>query len=891
MGRFVTRPRNWNSPPPSLVARSEWTQCSKATRAFDMDMVSSLRGDMDTLLVFASLFSAVVTAFVIDSYHGLRGASSADPTAAVLQQLLLHMKEETQLTATASSTSSATSTSSVCINALWFSSLVLSLNSVLGAILAKQWLSEYEAVTFSTSASPRKQAALRQLKFDSLGRWRVTTIIGYLPVQLICALFLFFAGLVYLVWTLNATVAIITSVWVGISAFGFVATTLLPSFYGLCAFCSPQSWFFFCLSNWRYSLTDTWTDTYLRILSHASESRMYEARALSWVHATPELLGTVICEFRIRESSPRLDIVDRMDHAKELWNAIGPAAYWRVYTTLLEPFLSKNDHFSSFDEDEEPLFMVFCSLHLVLCQEPSIAVTPQILLTGLTQLARISLTFPTDEVGRSLTAILSHISSQEHLPLPLIDEKSITLLDSFTAELVRDASVTFFPSHRAFPYLSPLCIRLWCRTSVHIRAQEIDLHHLTALLSAMQSIVGTASSFVSPTIAHWIFALDDEFIQAIVDRDDKDVLCALQELVLSFRKAHDGGIVLAKSIVERIDVLIVNICSPEVVCATISSSKYSGTNDHFSAANIRWWAEKLGQNRTRIFRLLCDQFPLLNPQLEAPTPSQTAHVQIICEAARFWPNPWGDCFVSRALHLVVSCCSLSKSDLSLWFPHTASPEVFLADVLRCIVKSVLETSDKLDNPEDISAFAQVMRCAVKKLPEGVGDDPALFISLISCSLDLAALCISEPPDADLVAAFHNLLDTAGVFARFDAHKQAHSGTIRRWLVKLSRLAQSPLLDSPQCARALIDAARDVYGNTIEGVDDVETLAQLTHWADHCPSIGSPSSSGGRRRVRTYLGRLRGGRVSKGAEKKEKGPGGFFSRVNNMYANDMYSTIL
>ncbi|KAJ7670349.1 hypothetical protein B0H17DRAFT_948818, partial [Mycena rosella] len=214
------------------VSRSDWAECAKATRPFDMEMVGSLRGDMDTLLVFASLFSAVVTAFVLDSYSGLRGASSADnATAIIFQQLLLQMKQDIPMINTASSTSTAPPTSSICINALWFSSLVLSLNTVLGAILAKQWLSEYEQVTCSTSTFPRQQVPLRQLKFDSLGRWRVPIIIAYLPVQLICALFLFFAGLVYFVWTLNTTVAIITSIWIGGSAFFFLATTLLPSFF------------------------------------------------------------------------------------------------------------------------------------------------------------------------------------------------------------------------------------------------------------------------------------------------------------------------------------------------------------------------------------------------------------------------------------------------------------------------------------------------------------------------------------------------------------------------------------------------------------------------------------------------------------------------------------
>ncbi|KAJ7922125.1 hypothetical protein B0H13DRAFT_1603947, partial [Mycena leptocephala] len=224
-----------------------WVGCAEATRAFDKEMVGSLRGDMDTLLVFASLFSAVVTAFVIESYPGLSGTSSADSSAALIQLLLL--REQEKIATIATTSSSAASTSSIWINGLWFSSLVLSLNTVLGAVLVKQWLGEYELVTCSRSrASPREQVALRQLTFDSFGRWRVATIAEYLPVQLICALFLFFAGLVWLVWTLNAVVAIVTSSLISISTLFFLSTSLLPSFFDICALCSPQSWLCFYLS-------------------------------------------------------------------------------------------------------------------------------------------------------------------------------------------------------------------------------------------------------------------------------------------------------------------------------------------------------------------------------------------------------------------------------------------------------------------------------------------------------------------------------------------------------------------------------------------------------------------------------------------------------------------
>jgi hypothetical protein len=81
----------------------------------------------------------------------------------------------------------------------------------------------------------------------------------------------------------------------------------------------------------------------------------------------------------------------------------------------------------------------------------------------------------------------------------------------------------------------------------------------------MQSAVQSGDNSVGATITQWIWcAFDDNFAAQMVERDDKVALVAFQELLLCFRKAHDDGIGLADSIVARIDVLIVTVCSVEV---------------------------------------------------------------------------------------------------------------------------------------------------------------------------------------------------------------------------------------------------------------------------------------------------------------------------------------
>lgn len=513
-----------------------------------------------------------------------------DSSAALIQLLLLREPEITATIATTSS--SAASTSSIWINGLWFSSLVLSLNTVLGAVLVKQWLGEYELVTCSTTrASPREQVALRQLTFDSFGRWRVATIAEYLPVQLICALFLFFAGLVWLVWTLNAVVAIVTSALVGISTLFFLSTTLLPSFFDLCALCSPQSWLCFYLSrrirrifdraatSAVYSFTDTWMDICLDVLSRPSESKAYEIRGLFWVQTAlgswePSLSAVLYrCAATLpatdaarvihrfwKRSTPGCDSLTASNqflHVGKLWTAIGSDTYWQLYAHLLDLIRSNNGH-----PNQDDSIIVFCSLHLILCRRGSVGRgRPEevpLLLAGLSHLAKIlfqdGISVPHD-TELAVASVLSYIAAQEDLDLPYMDEEALSYLDSFTAECSRHGL------HPTFPALSSICFRMqWNTYTVHHRRSTCG--SLMELLSAMQLALQSQNypEGVTVAISQWVSG----FERLDIDSWDTGTLDALRELALSFRKLYDGGLALPAAVVERIDVLIVHICSPEV---------------------------------------------------------------------------------------------------------------------------------------------------------------------------------------------------------------------------------------------------------------------------------------------------------------------------------------
>ncbi|EMD31552.1 hypothetical protein CERSUDRAFT_59714, partial [Gelatoporia subvermispora B] len=88
-----------------------WNDFAKRLQKQDKETAKAWKEQIDALLVFAGLFSAILTAFNVDLYKSL----IPDDVGVVHR-------------------------SSVWINALWFTSLVLSLSSASVGIVIRQWI-------------------------------------------------------------------------------------------------------------------------------------------------------------------------------------------------------------------------------------------------------------------------------------------------------------------------------------------------------------------------------------------------------------------------------------------------------------------------------------------------------------------------------------------------------------------------------------------------------------------------------------------------------------------------------------------------------------------------------------------------------------------------------
>ncbi|KAJ2921081.1 hypothetical protein H1R20_g16014, partial [Candolleomyces eurysporus] len=250
-------------PFPKAEAKPEsdaWAVCFDLGRKYDKERCDAWRDEVDKLLLFAALFSAVVTAFTVESYKLLE-VDHEESTAVLLfsiqQQLDNLVRQNTSAPPLLPNPKAAFKAPpyAVHVNVCWFLSLMLSLSTVSIGILCLQWLREYQR---EANVAHQDAISLRYLRFNGLERWKVPSIIAGLPLLLQGALILFFAGMVIFLWNTNKPVAIVVATAVSTTVFFLLLTTILPPIqalisragwmtdvdrkYSQCPYKSPQAW-------------------------------------------------------------------------------------------------------------------------------------------------------------------------------------------------------------------------------------------------------------------------------------------------------------------------------------------------------------------------------------------------------------------------------------------------------------------------------------------------------------------------------------------------------------------------------------------------------------------------------------------------------------------------
>lgn len=290
--------------------------------------------ELTSRLFQAGLFSGVVTAFALESYHAVK-EDPAETTVLLLRTMIRQLDNMTNpqpgalidLNPRVDIPQSAR-----WINTFWFLSLALSLSTVMAGILCLQWIREYGR---NANIPHRQHLAIRYMRHEGMKKWQVFKVLSALPLLLLAALLLFFAGLIAILWDVDKGAAILASIVVGIAFLFISTTTILPSFQSLwiivfpraqasqCPYKSPQAWISYklvmslhrsirnlvsrCLGR-KEETPDmfkfrTWLDYDWLLLNHRQEAGAPEAadvgRGLGWIGTTffqHQRLAEAICQ-------------------------------------------------------------------------------------------------------------------------------------------------------------------------------------------------------------------------------------------------------------------------------------------------------------------------------------------------------------------------------------------------------------------------------------------------------------------------------------------------------------------------------------------------------------------------------------------------------------------
>ncbi|KAJ7938580.1 hypothetical protein B0H13DRAFT_1578879, partial [Mycena leptocephala] len=170
-----------------------WKLYMEQAKKSDDDMASMFNSDLDPLLIFAGLFSGILTAFLIEIRKGLQ--EDLQVTTNTLLTVLIENQHNVSNGQIPLSTPFQPTSSSRWVNGLWFTSLMFSLMSALGASLAKGWIAQFSSAGFG---SLWVDASKHSRRLRGIRRWHLKLIIQCLPILIHIAFFLFSAGLVIL---------------------------------------------------------------------------------------------------------------------------------------------------------------------------------------------------------------------------------------------------------------------------------------------------------------------------------------------------------------------------------------------------------------------------------------------------------------------------------------------------------------------------------------------------------------------------------------------------------------------------------------------------------------------------------------------------------------------
>ncbi|KAF8195023.1 hypothetical protein BJ912DRAFT_833509, partial [Pholiota molesta] len=183
--------------------------------------------ELDSLLVFAGLFAAVVSAFLIDLRFHLR----PDPQLIALNKIALILTNDT------GPMEFETPAPAVrAVGYLWYGSLVVTLIGALWGVLAKGWLGE---ILREPPNNPADRALERWRRDRAAKNWHMDSVITAVPLLTQIGLAMFLSGFVVQSFGDDDGIGLQVLVYVILGALAYAVFTFLPYFRPECPYRTP----------------------------------------------------------------------------------------------------------------------------------------------------------------------------------------------------------------------------------------------------------------------------------------------------------------------------------------------------------------------------------------------------------------------------------------------------------------------------------------------------------------------------------------------------------------------------------------------------------------------------------------------------------------------------
>ncbi|EUC58672.1 transmembrane protein, putative [Rhizoctonia solani AG-3 Rhs1AP] len=161
-----------------------WKTYVKEATKHDLELVGEWNRTLDVMLIFAALFSAIVTTLLNESSKGLHEdfSETSARTLLLMSQTLVAIANNRQIPDTPTEPPIIQPfrprQMDVYVNALWFTSLGLSILVSFICILAKEWCFNF---TSGSPDEPHPQARKRQIRWNGVAEWRLRQLMLVLP--------------------------------------------------------------------------------------------------------------------------------------------------------------------------------------------------------------------------------------------------------------------------------------------------------------------------------------------------------------------------------------------------------------------------------------------------------------------------------------------------------------------------------------------------------------------------------------------------------------------------------------------------------------------------------------------------------------------------------------